>query len=166
MTNNNYIRHFSVLGKLAKLYDLAIDGGGDFEDLLAAFVDQYADGTVLTLPAVKLFPTYQAQIVGAIANGTDALESIAKSAAMAYLIDPTFTGGLTTTPAAATASAVLAALQTEMGAGVDNKTLTTKASTGLVNFFDAILGSPGTWNTEADETADYKDSVYCVIPVV
>ena len=66
--------------------------------------------------------------------------------------------------------AVLTALATEMGAAVDNKTLTTKDTTGLVNFFDAILAAngavAGTWNTEADATADYQDSVYVVAAVV
>jgi hypothetical protein len=32
----------------------------------------------------------------------------------------------------------------------------------LVNFFDTLSGTTGTWNTVTDASADYKDSVLCV----
>lgn len=170
MINENYIRHLSVLGKLAYIYDQAVAGVEAENTLLSTFVDQYADGTKTTVPAVILFPQYTAQLNQTTINGAATRKSIALAAAAAYLINPTFTAGLTTTPTATTAVAVLTALQTEMGAGEDDKTLTTLDTTGLVNFFNAILvangGEAGTWNTEADESADYKDSVYVVATLV
>lgn len=164
MTNDNYIRHFKVLGKLAKLYDIAAADESDLETLLSTFVDQYATGTVASLPAILIFPNHTVAWSQAISAGATALQTVAKNAASAYLIDDDFTGDLTTTPAATTAAAVLTALATEMGAGVDNKTLTTKSSTGLVNFFDAILGSSGSWNTSGTPT--YADGTYVVSTVV
>lgn len=166
MTDANYIRHFKVLGKLAKLYDTAAADSTTLETLLTTFVDQYATGTIASFPAVQLFPRYTTQWISAITAGPTALQSVAKNAAAAYLTSTDFTNDLTTEPTANTALAVLVALATEMGAGVDNKTLTTKASTGLVNFFDAIRGTAGSWNTAADGSADYKDSVYVVSTVV
>ncbi len=50
--------------------------------------------------------------------------------------------------------------------GHDNKTLATKAATGLVNFFDTLAAEALTWNTESDAGADYKDSVYVVATIV
>lgn len=166
MDNANYIRHFKVLGKLCKLYDLASTQSSAQNSLLAAFVDQYADGTDASLPAVLLFPSYTSAWASAISGGPNAMKSLSLSAATQYLVGANFTDDLTTAPAGTSVSAVLAALQTEMGAGEDDKTLATKASSGLVNFFDTILGSSGTWNTETDASADYKDSVYVVSAVV
>lgn len=166
MLDANYARHFKVLGKLAKLYDLAAAQVTADNALLAAFVDQYADGTPASLPAVALFPAYTSQISNSISNGSANLKAVALSAAGAYLVNTTFTADLSTPIVGNTAAASLTALATEMSEGEDDKTLTTLASTGLVNFFDAIAGSAGSWNTEADATADYKDSVYVVSSVV
>ena len=136
MTDANYIRHFKVLGKLAKIYD---DAGADVSALN-------------TLVATTSGPT--------------ALQSLAVSIGGQYLSLNLFYASLTTVPTSTTAVAALVALQAEMAAGVDNKTLSTETTSGLVNFFDAILGSEGTWNTAADASADYKDSVYVVSAVV
>lgn len=168
MTDANYIRHFSVLGKLAYLYDTAGANSTALQALLAVFADQIADGTATTLPAVKLFQSAIIQWDAALGTtqALTTLQTIATTAAASYLVNLTFTAGLTTTPAGASVAEVLAALQTEMGAGVDDKTLSTETTTGLVNFLDTVLGSEGTWNTEDDATADYKDSVYCVASLV
>jgi hypothetical protein len=170
MLDANYIRHFKVLGKLCKLYDDATADVEPQQELLAAFVDQYADGVVDSLAAIRIFPQFTDRWSNAIANGPVGLQTIAQQAAIAYFQDPNFQGDLTTTPDSNSITDILTALQTEMGAGVDDKTLSTKDDTGLVNFFDSILesaGSPdGTWNTEADATADYKDSVYVVAAVI
>jgi hypothetical protein len=170
MLDANYQRHLKVLGKLCKLYD---DAGADVPEqnaLLAAFVDQYADGLTDSLAAIRIFPTFTSQWLSAIQGGPVAFQSIAIQGATAYFIDPNFTNDLTTVPASNSIVDVLTALQTEMSAGHDNKKLTTKTTTGLVNLFDHILenvGSPdGTWNTAADASADYKDSVYVVAGVI
>lgn len=166
MTDANYIRHFKVLGKLAKLYDDAGANDTAMRTLLATFVDQYAEGTSASLSAINIFPTYTRQWANAIGSSPASLQAIAVAAAGAYLISADFTADLTTTPSATTPAAVLIALATDMGAGVDDKTLSTEATSGLVNFFDAVQGAEGTWNTEDDATADYKDSVYVVSAVV
>jgi len=168
MTDANYIRHFKVLGKLAYLYDTAGSNATALQTLLAVFADQVADGTYLTVPAVKLFNNTITEWDAAIgtAGSLTTLRSMAVNAGRAYITNATFTAGLTTTPASASVADVLAALQTEMGAGVDDKTLSTEAATGLVNFLDTLLGSEGTWNTAEDASADYKDSVYVVAALV
>lgn len=166
MTNGNYIRHFKVLGKLCKLYDDANANSTAEGELLATFADQYSDGTEASLAAISLFPAYTSQWASSINNGASNLANIAINAAAAYLVNATFTDDLTTTPTTGTAAASLVALATDMGAGVDNKTLGTKTTSGLVNFFDAIAGESGTWNTESDATADYRDAVYVVSTVV
>jgi hypothetical protein len=165
MTGANYIRNLKALGKLCFLYDNATAAALAQQTLRATTADQVADGTVTTLPAVDLFAQYDTQWKQGITAGATALQAVAIAFASSYLIDPTFTAGLTTTPTATTPVAVLTAFATEM-TSVDNKTLTTLAATGLVNFFDIIMGSAGSWNTAADGSADYKDSVYVVSAVV
>lgn len=160
-----YIRHFSVLGKLCKFYDESLATSSSKETLLAGYLDQVANddpaANDITLALTSGGATIQANI-----SKENAIASLAKAEAVKYLRNSYFTGGLTTVPTSNAVVDILAALQTEMGAGLDNKTLSTKASTGLVNFLDSILGSSGTWNTVADATADYKDSVYVVSTIV
>lgn len=166
MTGGNYARHFKVLGKLAKLYDVAAADESTLETLLSTFADQVATGGVASLPAVLQMGTYISRWNSAIDAGATALQRVAQDAAKAYLRSDDFIGDLTTVPDTNSIEDVLAALQTEIGAGVDNVTLGTLAATGLVHFFDSMLAAAGTWNTEADATADYRDAIYVVSAVV
>ncbi len=166
MLDANYIRHFKTLGKFCKLFDIAGANESEVLTLMATTYDQIADGTPESSDGVDIASQYRSRYKSGISNGATAQQTLAKNMASAYLISDSFVDNLTTQPTSRTAADVLAALQTEMGAGVDDKTLTTKAATGLVNFFDSMLAAPGTWNTEAGPTADYDDSVYVVTPVI
>jgi hypothetical protein len=170
MATLTYARHFAVLGKLCKLYDDAAAASATQKLLTSAYMDQVADGLAASLAMAIAQSTYAQQFNSALSSGEDTRKTVALNAAKAYLTNAYFTDELTTIPASTSVSAVLAALQTEMGATVDNVTLGTKTTTGLVNFFDAILvdegGSAGTWNTESDATADYRDAVYVVATIV
>jgi hypothetical protein len=164
MTNANYQRHLKILGKLAYLFDAASSDVADMGALLAAFVDQYADATLSSLDAIRIFPNYTPRWQSAINVGPTALQALAKDAANAYLTDAAFIDTLGAEPASTTALAVLT--QFAADTVTDSKTLTTKASTGIVNFLDEVAGDDLGWNTAADESATYKDSVYCVASVV
>ncbi|HEY3325132.1 MAG TPA: hypothetical protein VGP72_32055 [Planctomycetota bacterium] len=166
MDNANYIRHLKVLGKLADLFDKAVAAETDLTDLLEVFVEQYATGTG-SLSDVKKMPVYTNQWAGAITNGPTALRKVAIDAATAHLLDANFQDDLTTKPTnTSSVASVIAAFAIDMSGAKDNVTLTTKSAAGLVNFFDAIAGSSGTWNTAADGSATYKDSVYVVDTLV
>ncbi len=167
MTDANYQKHLKVLGKLCKLWD---DAGSDEDtqkELIARMFDQAATGELPSYPALLILNPYTAALDRSIVSGVVAQQATAKSMAEAYLKSSTFTDDLTTSvTGGVTGTTVLNALQTEMGAGEDNKTLTTSAATGFVNFFDTNWSPTGSWNTEADATADYKDSVYVVSTIV
>ena len=164
MTGANFIRHFKVLGKLCKLYDDAAASESALETLLATTADQVATGTTAGATAVRIFARYYTQYENAIANGPEAMQALAISIATAYMTSDDFCNDLTTTPASRSIANVIAALETEMGAGVSNKTLSTETTSGLVNFFDTLKGSEGTWNTAG--SPDYPDSTYVVSAVV
>jgi hypothetical protein len=170
MATLTYARHFAVLGKLCKLYDDASAASGTQRTLISTYCDQTADGVAASLAMVIAQQTYAQQFNSALSSGEDTRKTIALNAAKAYFTNAYFTDELTTTPDSTGIVDVLTALQTEMGAGVDNVTLGTKTTTGLVNFFDAILADEGegagTWNTESDATADYRDAVYVVSAVI
>ena len=166
MLTGNYDRHLKVLGKLARLWDDASADSAAQKLLISRMIDQVATGEVDSYPATLLLNAYTLTLNSAITAGAEAIRSTAVTMAAAYLISTDFTDDLTTAPSATTAQAVLEALQTEMAAGLDNKTLTDTASTGFVNFFDTNWSPSGAWNTEADGTADYKDSVYVVTTIV
>ena len=167
MTPTNYDKHFKVLGKLCRLYDT---GGGDLtamKTLVSRLYDQLATGELASYDAVVLFGQYTNVFDAAIGGTTYQLRTIVMQISRAYLISAIFRNDLTTVPSSPTdAVAVLAALRTEMSAAVDNKKLTTEVTTGLVNFFRNVLAAGGTWNTAADASADYKDSVYVVDTIV
>lgn len=167
MTDAQYQKHFKVLGKLARLWD---DGGLDVStmQLLAArFLDQIATGEAGSYATTLLLNPYTVNLDNSIKVGVNAVQSIAKQMSEAYLKSSIFIDDLATVPANATLPIkVLEALQTEMSAGVDNKTLTDLAATGFVNFFNSVWAPTLTWNTAADVTADYKDSVYVVTTIV
>lgn len=164
MTNADYIRNFKLFGKLAKLYDDATADVATLETLQATTFDQIADGTTATLEAVGIFSGYYSRYSNGISSGAAALQSLAVSIGRAYIVTDEFVTGLTTQPASRSALLCVAALATEMSAGVDNKTLTTESSTGLVNFFDALAGAEQTWNTSG--SPDYPDGTFVVSPVI
>ena len=165
MTSGNYQRHFKVLGKLAYLYDIAGSATSSEATLLATNTDHISTSLPDDNPSVFLFSAFTNSIQSAINSGPTVLQNLAKQIAGLYVQQSLFTSGLTTVPSGNSPLAILTALATEM-TSVDSKTLTTLASTGLVNFFDAVMGSAGSWNTAADGSADYKDSVYVVSAIV
>lgn len=166
MTSGNYQRKFKVLGKLAKLYDLAAADVTTLNLLLAVFADQVADGTATSLPDTLLFSTYIPQWSSAVSSGATALKSLAVSAASAHLISSDFTGDfVSNTPSSPiTPATVITALIAELT--TNSSTLTTLAATGLVNFLNVVYGSVQTFPTAADGSATYKDSVYVVATIV
>ena len=166
MTDGNYIKVFTILGKLCYAFDLATVQFGEVDDILATIQDQVATGSPDSNPVITTLRQTFASMEAARDNGAAFLKTVAKTGASNFMVSDYFFNKLVTVPASRSAAAVLAALQTEMSAGVDDKKLTTLASTGLVNFFNAILGSAGTWNTAADASANYKDSVYVVEAVI
>ena len=165
MTDANYIRHFKALGKFAAFFDEAVSAVSAEEILLANTADQIATGDPDDNPSVILFAAFASSLQAAITSGPSGIQNLAKQVAGQYVQQALFTSGLTTVPASASVAAIMTALATEM-TDVDNKTLGTKTTTGLVNFFDAITGTSGSWNTESDTTADYKDSVYAISAIV
>ena len=163
----DYVTHLKVLGKLARLWDDASSDASAMKLLIARFYDQIATGEAPSYDTLLTLNPYTSLLNGGVQNGAEAIKTVTVAAAAAYLISATFRDSLITTPATpSNSTSVLEALQTEMGAGVDNKTLTTSAATGFVNFFDANFSPTGSWNTEADGTADYKDSIYVVTTIV
>lgn len=154
-----YEFHFKRLGKLAFMYQTALANDTSMTALLAVTLEEFADGLPDCIPSELTIEPYVVQMGANLTN--PALAAVAKNCGAAYLIADDFTKDLTTTIATPkNVATVLNALATEMSAGVDNKTLTTLAATGLVAFFNAYLPSPGTWNSASDATANYKDSVY------
>lgn len=167
MLDANYVKHFKVLGKLCRLWDDASADESAMKLLIARTFDQVATGELPSYDPLLIVNSYTAALNSAVNNGAAALKTIAENVAATYLTSAVFRDDLTTTPGSpGSAKSVLEALQTDMGAGVDNKTLTDVASTGFVNFFDTVWDPSGSWNTEPDGTADYPDSTYVVITIV
>jgi hypothetical protein len=166
MTDANYIKVFTILGKLCFGYDLATTQATACDDILATLQDQVATGSPDSNPVNTTLRQTYSSIEQARDSGANFAKSVYKTGATNFLASDYFFNKLTTVPTSRSAAAVLAALETEMAVGLDNKKLTTLASTGLVNFFNSMLAAPGTWNTVADASADYKDSVYVVDAVI
>lgn len=169
MLDANYIKHFKVLGKLARLYDdaAAASDVAALKTLAMRLFDQAATGESPSYDAVLVLSAFMSPLDLSINAVTNNVRATVKTMAAAYLVHSLFRADLTTTPASANdAASVLAALRTDMSAGVDNKKLTTEAATGLVNFFKNVMAAGGSWNSIADASADYKDSVYVVTAVV
>ena len=159
MTANHYVHHLSVLGKFCKLFDLAVAAVADRTTLAATIADQVADGDTAGL-AIAAAIVSRVQSIPTI----DGAQTLAKALAASYIESAYFIATLTTVPASTAAHDVLVALATDMGAGVDNKTLKTLSGTGLVNFLNAVAGAALTWHTAG--SPDYDDSVYVVLTVV
>jgi hypothetical protein len=168
MTDGNYQKHCKVLGKYCRLYDTAGTNETAMKALEAITIDQVADGLAASLPACEALAGKLPAWKTAISAGPSALKAVAIQLAAQYLqLDlfcSTLVGHAATAGSAVTT--ILTAFQDEMSASHDNKTLGTKTTSGLVNFFDAVAvdagGSAGTWNTESDATADYRDAIYVV----
>lgn len=163
MLPDNYGKHFKLLGKIARIYDLSASGSTTLKAAVDMMVEQFAGSGATGWDPLKLACNSVDSFNLAFTVGSNAVEDACVALGRAYLLSDDFQDDLTTSPADATSvAAVLTALQTDMGAGVDNKTLGTLATTGLVNFLNALGTGTGTWNTEADATADYRDAVYVV----
>lgn len=167
MTDANYQKHFKVIGKMTLLYDYPGEAEATLELYASALYDQTWTGAQPSYDAGILLNPYAASLATAIAsavNATTARKDALIAMCRAYIQNSVFCDDLTTTPTANTAAACCTALQFDLVA--DNKTMTTEAATGMVNFLDTACsptgGPSGGWNTEADVTADYKDSVYVV----
>lgn len=177
MLDANYQKHFKVLGKICKLYDAAGADVTTVKTRIAAFLDQIATGAIGSYNTTLLLNPYTGTLNQAVSAGSAAMQALAITMAGAYLTDPgvNFKGDLLVGPAIAaitnpsSPALVLEGLRLEMQStgGGDNKKLTTEATTGFVNFFkNVLLSAAGAWNTIADASADYKDSVYVVDAVV
>jgi predicted homoserine dehydrogenase-like protein len=166
MLDADYIKVFKILGKLCYGYDISATQFSDINSILATLQDQVATGLVAENPVCTTLRPNYSQIEVARDNGAANAQSVFQAGAEAVIVSDYFVNKLVTVPASRTIEDVLAALETEMSAAVDNKKLTTLHSTGLVNFFNSMLAAPGTWNTITDASADYKDSVYVVLAVV
>jgi hypothetical protein len=165
----DYARHFSVLGKLCKVYDDAAANEATQKLLVSRTLDQIANGTAEDLPVImSLLPSLQA-LGNAVSAGEGTRQSLAIQAAMVYLTSSVFVGDFVFSPPAT--SAVLDVLTNfALELTNDAKTLGTKTTTGLVLFLDNIRiaagGTAGTWSTESDSTADYRDAIYVVSTIV
>ncbi|SRR6266540_46160 len=166
MLDANYVKVFKILGKLCYAYDLCAAEETNLDAIVATIQDQAATGDPAENPVLD---TLRQRIIQ-LENARDTSgASVCQAAASDFFTSPYFTSKLVhNTPAGNSVADVLAAFQLEMSAagGDDDKTLTTKHSSGLINFFDSLLAAPGTWNNEADATADYKDTVYVVLAVI
>lgn len=167
MTPTNYVRHFKVLGKICRLYDVGGPDVAALKLLISRVFDQIATGEVDSYDALLLLTPYMGQLNASLGEASTQVKFHAVQMAGKYLTSPNFYGDLTTVPSnVALVTAVLTALRTDMSAAVDNKRLSTESTSGLVNFFSNVLAAGGTWNTVADASADYKDSVYVVDTIV
>lgn len=156
-----YENNCKIIGKLAHMFDISATDVTAQNTLFTNFVEQYAIQDLIELDL--LFPASTARWNASV-NAQPPLQAIAISTATAYIQSATFTGDLTTAPASGSVYDILTAFAADTV--TDEVTLTTKASTGIVNFLDVIRGAAGTWNTAADGAATYKDSVLCVSTVV
>lgn len=157
MIAGNYQKHLKVLGKCAYLYDNATSQGDNEDDFISVFMQQVAAQQSSVINAA--FNTSFGALLRSVNVGARSQVTLARAMTEAYLAQSTISTDMTTTPSSSAAIDVLEALQTEMAAGQDNKTLTTAGSTGLVNFFDT-WSPTGSWNTSG--TPDYADSTYVV----
>lgn len=163
MTDANYVRHFSVLGKLAKLYDDANANEATQKTLIAVTADQMANSLSTGLANFITMTTYIQQFYSALTAGETTRKEIAINAGRAYLKDSYFYGGLTATPTDLTSpAAILIAFAADMV--TNSKTISTETTSGLVNFFDALSGTEGTYPTSGSPT--YDDATYVVETIV
>ncbi len=166
MLDANYQRHLKIIGKNAYLYDYAGLAVASLKLLRATTYDQVADGTDESAPGVDVLSQYRSRWNSVVDGGPVAQRALALAIATTYMTGTDFTDDLTTQPTSRSIANVIAALETEMSAGVDNKTLGDVGAVGLAHFFNALKGSSGTWNTEDDSTADYRDAVYVTINLI
>jgi len=161
ITSANYKLLFAILGKCAKMNDLAAaeittDSGNG-----AVVIDQVADQNVLELD--DIFSNVSDPAVSPLVTGNTAKQYFWKQKAIAYLeSDNVYAMFASGAPASQTYGDVLTALIAAMTA--DAETLTTLSSTGIVHFLNLLTGttlalpqaSPGT----------RPDSTYCVATLV
>ncbi len=165
MTDPQYQLHLKALGKITRLWD---DSGIDttaLKLLVSRLYDQVATGEVDSYDGTLALNQFSIGLNNALSIGENKIRTTAKAMAEAYL-KIALAKDLTTLPSSSDAKNILEALQTEMGAGLDNKTLSNSSTTGFVNFFDSLWSPSGSWNTALDASADYKDSIYVVTAIV
>jgi len=166
MLDANYQKHFKNLGKICRLYD---DGGfseATIKTIISRLYDQAATGESTDSYGALLALCPHITALNSDLSSGGQVRSRAKEMAASYLISDFFRADLTTVPGSPNSyESVVEALRVEMSAAVDNKTLTNESATGFVHFFKVL--KPGTtWNTAADGSANYKDSIYVVQTIV
>lgn len=170
MTNGNYDRFCEILGKLCYVFDnsAALVAAQQLTQYRTLEQATQADQETADLPEVLILANYQASWSSAIQSGPVQLQNLMKTIATKMLTSDDFIAALTTVPASSSINNVLNAWATDMGAGIDNKTFTNVASTGLVNFFNQLLtgGASVTWHTAVDASASFKDSVFVVNTII
>lgn len=164
MDNARYVAHLKVLGKLCYLYDQAEASSTAMTTLRATTLDQASTGASADLPASDLIARYMPSWSGAITSGADSLRDLAVTIATNYMRDSYFRDDLTTAPDSTSIAHVIAAWETDAGAGLDNKSFTTEGSSGLVNFFDVLKGSETTFQQSGSPS--YADGTYVVSAVI
>ena len=166
MTSGNYQALFKVIGKLSYFYDEAAAGSTADELAFAALFAQISKpDTIANNEIVLDFSSYASQINNYIYTGGAPLQTALVNAAKNYLtstlVNSYFVHDVPATNA--NAAAVVTALIAELTA--DSSTMTTLASTGMVNFLQQILPAAALPQA-ADASATYKDSVYSVVTVL
>ena len=163
MTNDNWIRHLKVIGKLAFMHDTAGTNVTAENLAIATTADQIATALVIDNPTVELFGQNVASLLNAVTSGSSRIQEICVTLAAQYMALPLFTSSMTTVSTSLSAADLVTALITEMGL-TTTAWLTPTAATGIANFLNIVSGSVQTWPSSG--THQYEDSVYAISEVV
>ena len=159
-TNREYL--MSLFGKLAYIYDTAVAYETTQDTWQAQLLDQAATGEPASIPFTDEISLYNSRWTSGVSAIATAVIDICKAI---LAMDETQAMFVSHKPASTSALDTLTALASELGADHDNVTMTTLASTGIVNFLNTVAGSVLPWNTEAGPGADYDDSEFCVLTI-
>ena len=170
MTNDNYIRHLKVLGKLVFVYDEASAQVDEHRDYLAVTCDQIATGLAIDNDALTALAANLPSWNLAISSGPESLKVRMTTLLEAYIKTAMFCDTIveTTVNANQSATVILQALAVEMD--TDTKTLTEQSylDHGLAAFFESEYASQTTWETPfpIDSPGSYPDETYVVGTIV
>lgn len=163
MTAGQYSRHLAIIGKLVKMWDDANGYNEGQEAFQPALYDQVADGEVESFAVVQMFGAAATRLAQTLVSGPQAIMAWCDAMFERYIQNPYFYGDLNATPTSLTTTGILTQFATTQVA--DGVTLTTESSVGLVHYFKRFK-SDISLTTEADGSADIKDSVYCALGIV
>ncbi len=165
MTDPDYFLVFSQIGKLAKSYDDAAGNLTTQQNLFAKTSDQWSDGDSAENDVVALLADFQKRWLRAFDNGGSEIRSIMLSLASSYFKSDYFINKLVhAIPGNKSIDTILTAFQQELE--TDNYTISTRAGTGLCNFFDQLMPQDGTTDWPQDGSPTFNDSVFVVDTIV